>query len=74
LILGHQERQLALSVSLAEVAFSLGIFWVLYIALGVVWGFLMMRYGRRGLELEHDELNPLDDPDGSAPRAPAMTY
>jgi cytochrome d ubiquinol oxidase subunit I len=62
------------SVSLAEVAFSLGIFWVLYIALGIVWGFLMLRYGRRGLELEHDELDALDDPDGSAPHAPAMTY
>jgi cytochrome d ubiquinol oxidase subunit I len=62
------------SVSLTEVAISLGIFWVLYIALGIVWGFLMLRYARRGLDLEHDISDPLDDPDRSAPQAPALTY
>jgi cytochrome d ubiquinol oxidase subunit I len=62
------------SVSLAEVAISLGTFWVLYLALGIVWAFLMLRYARRGLELDHDRPDPLDDPDGSAPRSPALTY
>jgi cytochrome d ubiquinol oxidase subunit I len=62
------------SVSFAEVAISLGIFWVLYIALGIVWGVLMTRYARRGLELEHDVTDAPDDPDSSAPRAPALTY
>jgi len=62
------------SVSLTEVAISLGIFWVLYLVLGIAWGFLMLRYARRGLDLEHEVADPLDDPDGSAPRAPALTY
>jgi cytochrome d ubiquinol oxidase subunit I len=62
------------SVSFAEVATSLGIFWVLYIALGIVWGFLMTRYARRGLELEADLTDTPDDPDSSTPRAPALTY
>ena len=38
------------SVSLGEVAFTLGTFWVLYIVLGIVWGVLMSRYARRGLD------------------------
>jgi cytochrome d ubiquinol oxidase subunit I len=62
------------SVSLTEVAISLGTFWVLYIALGFVWGFLMMRYARRGLELADDVSDPPDGPGGSAPLAPALTY
>jgi cytochrome d ubiquinol oxidase subunit I len=62
------------SVSFAEVVISLGIFWVLYIALGIVWGLLMTRYARRGLELEDDATDASDDPDGSPPRAPALTY
>jgi cytochrome d ubiquinol oxidase subunit I len=62
------------SVSLAEVAISLGTFCVLYIALGIVWGFLMTRYALRGLELEHDVSDAPDDAGSSAPRAPAITY
>ena len=62
------------SVSFAEVATSLVIFWVLYIALGIVWGFLMTRYARRGLELEADLTDTPDGPDSSTPRAPALTY
>jgi cytochrome bd ubiquinol oxidase subunit I len=62
------------SVGLAEVVISLGIFWALYIALGIVWGFLMTRYARRGLELEQDVSGVPDDPDSSAPHAPALTY
>ena len=34
----------------------------------------MPRYARHGLDLEHDESGPLDDPDSSAPRSPALTY
>jgi cytochrome bd ubiquinol oxidase subunit I len=62
------------SVSLTEVAISLGAFWLLYIGLGIVWAFLMMRYGRQGLELEHDVEDAPDDPGSSSPRAPALTY
>jgi len=62
------------SVSLAEVAISLGTFCGLYIALGIVWGFLMARYALRGLELEHDVPDAPDDAGSSAPRAPAITY
>ena len=58
-------------MSLTEVALSLGTFCVLYVALGIVWGFLMLRYARRGLELEHDVPDAPDDADSSAPRAPA---
>jgi cytochrome bd-type quinol oxidase subunit 1 len=62
------------SVSLTEVAISLGTFWVLYIALGIVWGFLMMRYARRDLELEQDVSDAPEGPDSHEPRAPALTY
>ncbi|MEP7194809.1 MAG: cytochrome ubiquinol oxidase subunit I [Actinomycetota bacterium] len=57
------------SVSRTEVAISLGVFWVLYLALGIVWGFLMMRYARRGPELQQDTSDAPDGPDGSTPRA-----
>ncbi len=60
------------SVSLAEVALSLGIFWVLYLVLGVVWGFLMLRFAKRPLEPVSDDVGS-DDPDPSAP-LPAFTY
>jgi cytochrome d ubiquinol oxidase subunit I len=59
------------SVSTTEVVMSLGIFLVMYLILGVVWGFLMLRFGKRPLP---------DDDDGSAPeaveaqRSPALTY
>jgi cytochrome bd ubiquinol oxidase subunit I len=62
------------SVSLTEVAISLGTFWVLYVALGIVWGFLMTRYARRGLELADDVSDPPDGPGSSAPLSPALTY
>jgi cytochrome d ubiquinol oxidase subunit I len=58
------------SVGLSEVALSLGIFWVLYLVLGVVWGFLMLRFSKRDLEPSPDESTPAD---GSAP-TPAFTY
>jgi hypothetical protein len=38
--------------------------------LGIVAGFLMVRYARRGLQLEPDE--SADETTG--PRAPALTY
>jgi len=62
------------SVSFTEVAITLGSFWVLYIVLGIVWGFLMTRYARRGLELEHDVPDAPTSPDTSEPRPPALTY
>ncbi len=60
------------SVSLTEVAISLGSFWVVYLILGVVWGFLMTRFGRRPLEVDEDLDEDLG-PDRS-PRTPALTY
>jgi len=62
------------SVSRAEVAISLTTFALLYIVLGIVWLFLMLRYSRRGLEFEHDDSTDPEDPDGSARRAPVLTY
>ncbi len=61
------------SVSATEVALSLGIFVVLYLVLGTLWGFLMLRYARRGLdEGSHEPEAP--DTEESGPRAPALTY
>ncbi len=62
------------SVSRAEVLISLSTFALLYLALGVVWAFLMLRFSRRGLEFEHDDGSDPDDPDGSVRRAPVLTY
>jgi cytochrome d ubiquinol oxidase subunit I len=39
-----------------------------YVLLGIVYLFLMLRYARRGLELEH-----ADEPTGDS-RTPAITY
>ncbi len=61
------------SVSLTDVALSLGTFWVLYVVLGIVWGFLMLRFSRRALEPGPDESKQADDPGSSAP-TPAYTY
>jgi cytochrome bd ubiquinol oxidase subunit I len=56
------------SVSTTEVAISLVSFVVLYVLLAVVDVFLMLRYARRGLDLEpHDE-------EPAAPGAPALAY
>jgi cytochrome d ubiquinol oxidase subunit I len=38
------------SVSLTEVALSLGTFVILYLALGIVWAVLMLRFAKRPLE------------------------
>ncbi len=62
------------SVSLTEVALSLVTFWVLYLILGIVWAYLMLRYGRRGLEKVDAPPDEPHDPDTPAPRAPALTY
>ena len=60
------------SVSTAEVAVSLAVFLAVYVLLAAVAVFLMLRYGRRGLELEEPQ-----EPEGPAPvepRTPALTY
>ncbi len=62
------------SVSLTEVGISLVSFWILYLILGAVWAFLMTRYARRGLELEHDVPDKPSDGDSSSPQAPVLTY
>jgi cytochrome d ubiquinol oxidase subunit I len=60
------------SVSTGEVVTSLLVFVVVFLLLAGVDLFLMLRYARRGLELEHDEPDGPVDPD--APRVPALTY
>jgi cytochrome bd-type quinol oxidase subunit 1 len=56
------------SVSTTEVAVSLAVFVLLYVLLAIVNVFLMLRYARRGLDLEpHDE-------EPAAPGAPALAY
>jgi cytochrome d ubiquinol oxidase subunit I len=56
------------SVSTTEVVISLAAFVLLYVLLAGVNVFLMMRYARRGLELEPDEEQP------ATPGAPALAY
>ena len=58
------------SVSTAEVAISLVVFALLYLTLGVVEAFLMIRYGRRDLE----PVEPDEPSDALPPRTPALTY
>jgi cytochrome d ubiquinol oxidase subunit I len=61
------------SISTTEVVLSLIAFYGIYLVLGIVAGFLMLRYARRGLQLEPDE--PEESPDETTgPRAPALTY
>ncbi|HEY4568345.1 MAG TPA: cytochrome ubiquinol oxidase subunit I [Kribbella sp.] len=57
------------SVSTTEVAISIAVLVAVYLLLGIVYVFLMLRYARRGLELEHAEDEPARDP-----RTPAITY
>ncbi|MEV0801089.1 cytochrome ubiquinol oxidase subunit I [Kribbella sp. NPDC050281] len=57
------------SVSTTELAISLAALVVVYLLLGIAYVFLMLRYARRGLELDHAEEEP-----GRDPRTPAITY
>ena len=57
------------SVSTTELAISIGALVAVYVLLGIVYLFLMLRYARRGLELEHAD----DEPDRRSP-TPAITY
>jgi cytochrome bd ubiquinol oxidase subunit I len=59
------------SVGLTEVALSLGVFWVMYAVLGVVWGFLMLRFSKRPIVPDTDNSQSADD--SSAP-TPAYSY
>jgi cytochrome bd ubiquinol oxidase subunit I len=56
------------SVSTTDMVISLAAYYVIFIALAGVYAFLMFRYARRGLELEHEEPPPDDT------RTPALTY
>jgi cytochrome d ubiquinol oxidase subunit I len=56
------------SVSTTELAISLTVFLCVYALIGVVYAFLMLRYARRGLELEPEDEEPSDR------RTPALTY
>jgi cytochrome bd ubiquinol oxidase subunit I len=59
------------SGSTTEVAISLGIVFVLYVALGAVAVVLMLRHARRGLP---DEPVARPDPEPSGPAVPSLTY
>jgi cytochrome d ubiquinol oxidase subunit I len=56
------------SVSTTEVVISLAVFVLMYVLLGAVDVFLMLRYARRGLDLEPHDEGP------AAPGAPALAY
>jgi cytochrome d ubiquinol oxidase subunit I len=58
------------SVSTTDVVLSLVAFYGIYVVLGVVWVYLMLKYARRGLELEEPE----QPEESSGPRLPALTY
>ena len=64
------------SVSTTEVWLSLGTFVLLFIAVGITWAVLMIRFGRRGLADDADADAPdLPDPRrGDEPRSPVLTY
>jgi cytochrome bd ubiquinol oxidase subunit I len=61
------------SVSTTDIVLSLIAFYGVYLVLGVVWGYLMLRFARRGLELEEPE-TPDEPGESSGPRVPALTY
>ena len=58
------------SVGRTELILSLVVFYGIFLLLGAVNVFLMMRYARRGLELEEPEEHAADD----EPRVPALTF
>jgi len=58
------------SVSTTDIVLSLSAFYGIYLVLGIVAAFLMLRYGRRGLEEEHEESVDSE----TRPPVPALTY
>ncbi len=60
------------SVTTGELVTSLVVYYTAFALLGAVNVFLMLRFARRGLELEPDEPAPADDDAG--PRVPALTF
>ena len=58
------------SVSTTDIVLSLTAFYGIYLVLGIVAAFLMLRYGRRGLEEEHEESVDSE----TSPPVPALTY
>ena len=61
-------------VGTTQVVISLVTFYGIYIVLGAVNVYLMLRFARRGLELEPDEPDEPDDAGGPAARVPVLTY
>ena len=59
------------SVGRTEVIISLVVFYGIFLLLGAVNVYLMMRFARRGLELEEPEEEHVDD---DQPRVPALTF
>jgi len=60
------------SVSGTEIVLSLVVFYGVFLLLGAVNVFLMLRFARRGLELEPDE--PDEPADDGQPRVPVLTF
>ncbi|GIG19419.1 cytochrome ubiquinol oxidase subunit I [Cellulomonas chitinilytica] len=60
------------SVSTTEIVLSLVVFYGVFLLLGAVNVFLMLRFARRGLELEPDE--PEHAGDDGQPRVPVLTF
>ena len=58
------------SVSTTDIVLSLTAFYGIYLVLGIVAAFLMLRYGRRGLEEEQEESADSE----TSPPVPALTY
>ena len=62
------------SVSTTEVWLSLGTFVLLFVAVGITWAVLMIRFGRRGLADDADAPDLPDPRRGDEPRSPVLTY
>jgi cytochrome d ubiquinol oxidase subunit I len=59
------------SVSTTELVLSIAVFYGVFALLGAVNVFLMLRFARRGLELEPDEA---DEPADGQPGVPVLTF
>jgi cytochrome d ubiquinol oxidase subunit I len=68
------------SVGFTQVVISLVSFWILYLILGIVWVYLMMKYARHGLDLDEftpdgpHESDESNDSHQNTPQPPMLTY